>query len=159
MGRLHVLYNNGGDVRYAVWTPKAGSGFTIESDWKIDGADAGGVLLVDGNRVHIVVQDPAQHDYCYLQYDLDGNTVVPLTDFTTGDLELSRFPELAVDINGNLIVVEHTYDTCWTFALWKIDCTTGFTVIDMKHIVDESPPEMYLLGDYMLRNIPGTDLF
>lgn len=55
LGRLHVLYNDAGDVRYAVWTPVSSSGFTVERDWKIEGADAGGVLLVDGNRVHIVV--------------------------------------------------------------------------------------------------------
>ena len=159
LGRLHVIYNDGSDVRYAVWTPAPGSGFTVERDWKIDGADAGGVLLVDGNRVHVVVQDPVAHDYCYLQYDLEGNTVIPLIDFTTGDLDCSRFPELVLDQLGNLMVVERIYDSCNTFALWKIDRFSGFTLIDMKHIVDESPPEMYLLGDYNLRNIPGTDLF
>ena len=43
LGRLHVLYNNGSDVIYAVWTPAPGSGFITEREWKIEGADAGGV--------------------------------------------------------------------------------------------------------------------
>ncbi len=161
LGRLHVLYNDGGDVRYAVWTPATGSGFTVERDWKIEGAHAGGVLLVDGNRVHVVVQDPVYHDYCYLQYDLDGNTTIPLIDFTTtgGDLECSRFPELGLDPDGNLMVVEDIVDSCWTIALWKIDRYSGITMINMRHIVDESPPIMYFYGDYILREIPGTDLF
>jgi hypothetical protein len=159
LGRLHVLYNKGSDVIYAVWNSAPGSGFTVEREWKIEGAEAGGVLLVDGNRVHIVVLDSVDHDFSYLQYDLDGNITVPLTDFTTESIDCSRFPELGLDSNGNLMVVEQIYDSCWSYVLWKIDCTSGFTMIDMKHIVDESPPEMYLLGDFMLRGIPGTDLF
>jgi len=100
LGRLHVLYNDGGEVYYAVWTPAPGAGFITEYEWKIDGADAGGVLLVDGNRVHVVVQDPVLHNYSYLQYDLEGNTVVPLTNFVAGDPECSRDPELNL-INGD----------------------------------------------------------
>jgi hypothetical protein len=56
LGRLHVLYNVGDDVYYAVWTPAPGSGFITDYEWVVEGADAGGVLLVDGNRVHLVVQ-------------------------------------------------------------------------------------------------------
>ena len=48
LGRLHVLYNIGKDVIYAVWTPVPGSGFITEYEWKVEGASAGGVLLVEG---------------------------------------------------------------------------------------------------------------
>ncbi len=154
LGRLHVLYNDGGDVRYAVWTPAPGSGFITERDWKIEGADAGGVLLVDGNRVHVVVQDPYAHDYCYLQYDLDGNTAVPLTDFTVGDLGCSRDPRLAVDLSGNLMVVE---DVGPDYTLWKLDKFTGSLLINQKPIVSDEPPEMYISVDFILEHIPGTD--
>jgi hypothetical protein len=51
LGRMHVLYNVGDDVYYAVWTPAPGSGFITDYEWKVEGADAGGVLLVDGNRI------------------------------------------------------------------------------------------------------------
>jgi len=156
LGRLHVLYNDGGDVRYAVWTPAPGSGFTVERDWKIEGADAGGVLLVDGNRVHVVVQDPVYHDYCYLQYDLDGNTIIPLEDFTVGDLALSRDPRLALDLNGNLMVVE---DLDPDYVLWKLDKLSGMLLVNQKTIVTAEYPEMYLSVDFILEQIPGTDFY
>lgn len=156
LGRLHVLYNDGGDVRYAVWTPAPGSGFTVERDWKIEGADAGGVLLVDGNRVHIVVQDPDYHDYCYLQYDLDGNTIIPLTDFTVGDLACSRDPRLALDLDGNLMVVE---DLDPDYVLWKLDKFNGLLLVDQKTIVTAEYPEMYLSVNFILEQIPDADLY
>lgn len=154
LGRLHVLYNIGSDVMYSVWTPAPGSGFITEYEWKIDGASAGGVLLVDGNRVHIVVQDPINHDYCYVQYDLAGNTVVPLVDFTPGgNINCSRFPELVLDTQGNLMVIE---DVSESYTLWKLDKTSGATLIDEKVIVSDIPPDMYVSGDFILRNLPGT---
>lgn len=156
LGRLHVLYNDGGDVRYAVWIPTPGSGFTVERDWKIEGADAGGVLLVHGNRVHIVVQDPDYHDYCYLQYDLEGNTTVPLFDFTTGDLQCSRDPRLSLDTDGNLMIVE---DLDPDYVLWKINKNNGSLLVDMKTIVSDNPPEMYISPHFILEQIPGANLF
>jgi len=156
LGRLHVLYNDGDDVRYAVWIPDPGSGFTVVRDWKVEGADAGGVLLVDGNRVHLVVQDPYGHDYCYLQYDLDGNTVVPITDFTTGSLECSRDPRLALDASGNLMVVE---DLAQDYVLWKLDKSNGMLLVDQKVIVSANPPELGISVDFSVEQIPGQDLY
>jgi len=154
LGRLHVLYNIGYDVMYAVWTPAPGSGFITEYEWKIDGASAGGVLLVDGNRVHIVVQDPVNHDYSYIQYDLDGNTVVPLIDFTPGgNLNCSRFPELNLDTQGNLMVIENVSES---YTLWKLDKSSGFTLINQKAIVSDSPPDMYVSTHFVVRQISGT---
>ena len=154
LGRLHVLFNRGGDVYYAVWIPAPGSGFITDYEWKIEGADAGGVLLVDGNRVHVVVQDPVYHDYSYLQYDLEGNTVIPLTDFTEGDLNCSRYPELNLDSQGNLMVVEDVSDS---YVLWKLDKVTGATLIDEKVIVSSIIPEMCISTSFILRLLPGTD--
>ena len=154
LGRLHVLYNVGSDVYYAAWIPAPGSGFITDYEWKIDGADAGGVLLVDGNRVHVVVQDPVYHDYSYLQYDLEGNTIVPLTDFTEGDLNCTRFPELNLDSDGNLMVLEDIFDS---YVLWKLDKFTGATLVDEKVIVSDSPPEMYISVSFILRHLPGTE--
>ncbi|MBN2859919.1 MAG: hypothetical protein JXK93_06630 [Sphaerochaetaceae bacterium] len=162
LGRLHVLYNDGGDVCYAVWTPAPGSGFITEYEWKIEGADAGGVLLVDGNRVHVVVQDPVYHTYEYIQYDLEGNTVIPLTDFTADDIEgCSRFPELNLDTEGNLMVVNHIARSGqeYRYVLWKIDKNTGITLIDEKIIVIGIPPRMYVSVDFILRRLPGLDQY
>lgn len=154
LGRLHVLYNVGSDVYYAVWIPAPGSGFITEYEWKIEGADAGGVLLVDGNRVHVVVQDPVYHTYEYLQYDLEGNTIIPLTDFTEDDINCSRYPELNLDSDGNLMVVEDVADS---YVLWKLDKMTGATLVDEKVIVSDFPPEMHVSTSYILRHLPGTE--
>ena len=162
LSRLHVLYNDGDDIYYAVWIPAPGSGFITEYEWKIDGADAGGVLLVDGNRVHVVVQDPAYHTYEYLQYDLEGNTVIPLTDFTADDmLGCTRFPELNLDTEGNLMVVNHIARSGqqYRYVLWKVDKDTGATMIDEKIIVIGIPPEMDVSTYLILRNLPGTDQY
>ena len=154
LGRLHVLYNVGNDVYYAVWIPAPGSGFITDYEWKIEGADAGGVLLVDGNQVHIVVQDPVLHNYSYLQYDLEGNTIVPLTDFVSGDPYCSRDPELNLDPGGNLMVVEDVADS---YVLWKLDKFTGATLVDEKVIVSDFPPEMHVSTSFILCLIPGTE--
>ena len=156
LGRLHVLYNIGSDVYYAVWIPAPGSGFITDYEWKIDGADAGGVLLVDGNRVHVVVQDPVLHNYSYLQYDLEGNTVIPLTNFVAGDPECSRDPELNLDPDGNLMVVEDVADS---YVLWKLDKTTGELLIDEKVIVSDFPPVMHITVHFILRRLPGTNQY
>ncbi len=154
LGRLHVLYNVGSDVYYAAWIPAPGSGFITDYEWKIDGADAGGVLLVDGNRVHVVVQDPVYHTYEYLQYDLEGNTIIPLTDFTEDDINCSRYPELNLDSDGNLIVVEDVADS---YVLWKLDKFTGATLVDQKVIVSDYPPEMNVGTSFILRHLTGTE--
>ncbi len=161
LGRLHALFNRGADVYYAVWTPAPGSGFITEYEWKIEGASAGGVLLVDGNRVHIVVQDPVYHTYEYLQYDLEGNTTIPLLDFTDDELNCNRFPELNIDSNGNLMVVESVSGASQEgrFVLWKIHRNTGEILIDEKTIVTVELPEMCTSDSFILRHLPGTEEF
>ena len=154
LGRLHVLYNVGKEVHYAVWTPAPGSGFTTDYECVVEGADEGGVLLVDGNRVHLVVQDSLVHDYLYLQYDLEGNTVVPLTDFTDGDLECGRFPELILDPDGNLMVIEDSYPG---YFLWKLDKSDGSTMINGLLLVAESTPEMSYSIFRTLNKVPCKD--
>lgn len=161
LGRLHVLYNDGDAEVYAVWTPAPGSGFITEYEWVIPGLCPGGVLLVDGNRVHVVVRDEYTQTHEYIQYDLDGNLVVPQRDFTADDPDCNRFPELALDYNGNLMVVDaiarsgqqHRY------VLWKLDGATGETIIDEKELVIGIPPVMDVSPDYILRPLPGSEEF
>lgn len=161
LGRLHVLYNDGSDVIYAVWNPAPGSGFTTEYEWVIEGADAGGVLLVDGNRVHIVVQDPVDHDYSYLQYDLEGNTVIPLTDFTSGEFYTSRFPILRVDSSRNLMVLDESiaYKAEEAIYLWKLDGETGDLLIDLKPLVTPELPVMNTSDEFIVEPLPVQDQF
>ena len=162
LNRLHVMFNRGADVYYAVWTPALGSGFITEREWKIEGAHEGGVLLVDGNRVHCVVQDPDVHTYDYLQYDLDGNTVVPIRDFTADDLlGCGRYPELNLDSEGNLMVLESTGRNGqeYRFLLWKLNRDTGDTMIDEKEVVVGIPPVMAISTSFILRALPGSEVF
>ena len=156
LGRLHVLYNVGKEVHYAVWTPAPGSGFITDYEWMVEGADAGGVLLVDGNRVHLVVQDSLIHNFLYLQYDLEGNTTVPLTDFTDGDLYCSRFPELNLDPDGNLMIIEKCYPG---YIYWKVDKLTGSTLVDGLYLVIESLPEMGCSTSRIVSRVPGEDQY
>ncbi len=164
LGRLHVLFDGGyegDDVFYAVWSPSPDSGFTTEYEWKIEGAEDGGVILVDGNRVHVVVQDSLVHDYMYIQYDLEGNTVVPLTDFTQGDITCSRYPELAVDSDGNLLIVNRLdgLGQGERFGMWKIDGETGDLLIDCKTIIDQGSPEPWVSPWLIVRPLPGNQEF
>lgn len=161
LGRLHVLYNKSSDVAYAVWNPAPGSGFTTEYEWVIEDADAGGVLLVDGNRVHVVVQDSLEHDYLYLQYDLDGNTVVPSTDFTDGEFYSSRRPVLKVDSARNLMVFDETiaYKADDAIYMWKLNGETGELLIDLKPLVSPELPVMNTSNDFIVEALPITDQF
>ncbi len=115
LGRLHVLYNVGKEVHYAVWTPAPGSGFITDYEWMVEGADEGGVLLVDGNRVHLVVQDSLVHDYLYLQYDLDGNIAVPLTDSRREPMSVAGFLNLSSILMGIL----------WWLRIATLDTSCG----------------------------------
>jgi len=165
LGRLHVLYNGGFEgmeVFYAVWSPSPDSGFTTEYEWIIEGADDGGVILVDGDRVHVVVQDSLVHDYMYIQFDLEGNTVVPLTDFTLqSDIgNCGRFPKLQVDSSGDLLIVEEAYwDPNEAIFLWKIDGETGDLMIDMQPLVIRNYPIIDTSDEVVLRPTPVADHF
>ena len=159
LGRLHVLHDGGYEgmeVFYSVWSPSPDSGFATEYEWIIEGAYDGGVILVDGNRVHVVVQEPVYFNYLYLQYDLDGNTVVPLTDFTTEYLVCHRFPELQVDSDGNPMVVAKISGD---YLYWKLDKNTGATIINQKTLVSSELPEMAPSKSFIVRPLPGSDEF
>ncbi len=156
LGRLHVLYNKGPDVVYSVWNPAPGSGFTTEYEWVIEGVSNGGVLLVDGNRVHVVVQDPVYFTYEYIQYDLNGNTVVPLIDFTPDDIYCGRFPEINTDPDGNPMVVAKISGD---YLYWKLDKNTGVTLIDQKILVSSELPGMCPSNSFIVRQLPGSNEF
>jgi hypothetical protein len=163
MGRLHVLYNSGSAVYYAVWAPAAGGGFITEYEWLIPDAFAYGCghVLVDGNRVHVIVHDDHWYTCEYLQYDLDGNLVIPQRDFTANDIINTKCTEVALDSNGDLLIIDpiarsgqqHRY------VLWKLDGETGETIIDEKEIVVGIPPVMDVSVDFILKPLPGSEEF
>ena len=160
LGRLHVLYNDGYDVVYAVWVPQPGGGFYTDYEWVVPGITRSGSILVDGNRVHIVAWADTSYTHEYLQYDLEGNLIVPRRDFTAEDMDCRKYPELVLDPEGNLIVVDNVNhpDEPYRMAFWKLDGETGETLIDETQLVTGDPPEMYL-GQYILRSLPGNGAF
>ncbi len=165
LGRFHVLYNGGYEgmeVFYAVWSPSPDSGFTTEYEWIIEGAEEGGVILVDGNRVHVVVQDSLVHNYLYTQYDLEGNTVIPIWDFTSTEYYYSsRFPELTTDNEGNLVIVSLIDEPSqgYRYGLWKLHGETGTLLIDCKTIIEQGSPEPWVSPSFVLRALPGNQEF
>ena len=153
LGRLHVLYNGneGGScpLHYEVWSPSPDSGFATEYGWIIDGVDDGGQILVDGNRVHIIARDSLVHDFVYLQYDLSGNTIVPLTDFTSPDdiAECSASPGVVIDSFGDLLILESAFiEGIEAIYLWKLDGLNGVVIIDQYPLVAPELPEMDTLN-------------
>ena len=161
LGRLHVLYNSGADVVYAVWVPQPGGGFYTDYEWVVPGIVYSGSILVDGNRVHIVAWADTSYTHEYLQYDLEGNLIVPRRDFTAGDLDCDPYPSLNLDPEGNLIVVDeinHTGEP-YRFAFWKLDGETGETIVDETQLVTGAPPEMYISPHFIFEPLPGSDQF
>lgn len=140
LGRLHVLRNIGYDVYYARWTPVEPAGFQEDYCWKIDGAYTTGEILVDGDRVHMVVGEYTNLTLEYLQCDLDGNITIPLFDFTPDNITNHRYPGIAVDDQHDFIVTDVVYQSGsggYNLLLWKIDDVTGELLIDMKVVFYE----------------------
>jgi hypothetical protein len=160
LGRLHVLRNIGQDVYYARWTPAEPSGFTEDYCWKIEGAFVTGVILVDGERVHVVCAEPGSITLNYVQYDIDGNTTIPLMDFTGDDHSNSRWPDLAVDSQGDLMVVDRVgvSGEYARLSLWKIDSGTGEVLIEEKTLV-MGYPGMSVSSGFSFVAFPGNELF
>ncbi len=161
LGRLHVLHNDGNPTIYAVWRPAEGSGFMTEYEWVIPGSHSGGDILVDGDRVHVVVRDDKVYTFEYVQYDLNGNTTVQRRDFTADDISCDRYPELALDSDGNLMVVSSIARNGQErrYVLWKLDCATGETIVDEKELVVGIPPVMDVGISFILRPLPGSEEF
>ncbi len=164
LGRMHVLFNGGyegAEVFYAVWSPSPDSGFTTEYEWLIEGVEEDCVILVDRDRVHAVVKNKLDHHHMYIQYDLEGNIVVPMYDFTLNDFYWCRSPELEIDSEGNLLIIARVDDPGlgYTYVLWKLQGETGELLIDYKTIVVPEPPEMDTGVDFIIAPLPDLNFF
>jgi len=161
LGRLHTIRNIGQDVYYAAWIPKEGGGFDEEYGWFIPNAWVSAVLLVDGDRVHVVYQTYQDATPHYLQYDLEGNITVWPYDFTADDFNTYRFPELAVDCNRDLIVVTELDRDGEppTYTLWKLDGASGSLLVDEKCLVVSNVPEMDISPFMDMVPYPGSEMF
>jgi hypothetical protein len=158
LGRLHVLRSIGNDVYYARWTPIEPAGFNEDFCWKVEGAYIAGVILVDGDRVHMVVGEYTNQTLEYLQCDLDGNITVPLFDFTPDDTDNGRYPGIAIDDQHDFVVVDKVATVSSSeparVVLWKLDGETGEVLIDGQ-VVFEETSEFRLSPQYDL--VPSQD--
>lgn len=163
LGRLHVLRDIGNDVYYARWTPVAPSGFHEDYCWKIEGAYVSGVILVDGDRVHIVVGEYTNQSLSYLQCDLDGKVTIPLEDFTPGQQQFydTKWPDLSLDSEGNLMVVDATVlpEEYSNLTLWKIDKDTGQILISAKALFVCDQWDSVAGSQFVFVAAPGNELF
>ncbi len=159
LGRLHVLRNVGQSVRYAVWTPAPGSGFIEEYTWMIPEAWIIGMILVDGDRVHLILGDGSQ-TYMYMQYDLEGNVTVPLYDFTNDVGNMARYPGLAVDSNGDLIVIGRVGISGYPsrYGFWRLNGRTG-DLETHKWLVVSEVPSFEVSKDMVLLPFPDHEKF
>ncbi|MCD4848808.1 MAG: hypothetical protein K8R76_11545, partial [Candidatus Aegiribacteria sp.] len=79
--------------------------------------------------------------YMYMQYDLEGNVTVPIWDFTNDEGDMARYPGLAVDSNGDLIVVGRVGISGYPsrYGFWRLNGRTGDLEIHKWIVVSESP--------------------
>jgi hypothetical protein len=99
-----------------------------------DSMDAANIL-VDGSRVHIVFLRDFWDPY-YIQYDLEGNVVIPPVMLLEDVQFFDTFWTMAVDANGDLYCLFHFPNPYYYISLFKIDATTGNILIDDKEIWD-----------------------
>jgi hypothetical protein len=130
LGRIHSVFETSGGIVYNIFEPGAGE---VRRDTIPDSMDAANIL-VDGSRVHIVFLRDFWDPY-YIQYDLEGNVVIP--PVVVNDLDwVSTFWTMAVDANGDLYCLFVFPNPYFYISLSKIEATTGDIIIQDKLIWD-----------------------
>ncbi len=149
LGRIHASFEISGGVCYAVFEPGVGEVFRDTVPGSLDDISN---ICVDGNRVHVVYLAgfalPA-----YIQYDLEGNIVIPPVELVQGLDFFRPTTSVTVDVDGNF----------WCFfyysregipysvlSLVKVDSETG-DVLVIKEV------EMPNLGAWYMNILPGPD--
>jgi hypothetical protein len=155
LGRVHMVWDIGPEVCYSILDPGVGE------LWRdtIPDSRQQSLVLVDGDRVHIKFNGPDQWAD-YIQYDLDGNVIVPRIDLTEESLDETNRSSIAVDADGNaMIFLEENPDDGLPryLALYKIDRDTGALLIDCK-IIYQPSEFLGILGPQILPR-PGRDSF
>ena len=97
LGRIHASFEISGGVCYAVFEPGAGEVFRDTIPGSIHEISN---ICVDGNRVHIFYN--AGFDLpAYIQYDLEGNIVIPPVELVQGLDFLALESSVTVDSDNN----------------------------------------------------------
>ena len=149
LGLIHASFEISGGVCYAVFEPGVGEVFRDTIPGSIHEISN---ICVEGNRVHIIYK--AGFDLpAYIQYDLEGNIVIPPVELVQGLDLLSPTTSVTVDGDGNFwcfLRYSRVGVTGYVLSLVKVDSETG-DVLVIKEI--ETPN----LGAGYMNILPGPD--
>lgn len=147
LGRIHASFEISDGVCYAVFEPGVGEVFRDTIPGSLDDISN---ICVDGNRVHIIYT--AGFDLpAYIQYDLEGNIVIPPVELVQGLDDLYTMSSVTVDGDGNFwcfLCYSREGVSGYILSLVKVDCATG-DVLVLKEI--ETPN----LGAWFMNILPG----
>lgn len=131
-GRLHLIRIGSpwGELWYSVVAP---GGSELWRD-TIPGLTNSGLIAVDVNRVHIKF-DGMDQLADYIQYDLDGNVVIPPMDVVVNEppvASTSRECSMCLDQSGDpMLVIRVGYSgSPVQLKFYKIDAETGTKLVD-----------------------------
>ncbi len=149
LGRIHTSFEISDGVCYAVFEPGLGEVFRDTVPGSLDDISN---ICVDGNRVHIIFT--ADFDLpAYIQYDLEGNIVIPPVELVQGLADLYPMSSVTVDGNGNFwcfLYYATGGATSYVLSTVKVDSETG-DVLVIKEI--ETPN----LCAWFMNILPGPD--
>ncbi|MCK5841876.1 MAG: hypothetical protein KAH31_06905 [Candidatus Sabulitectum sp.] len=149
LGRIHASFEISDGVCYAVFEPGVGEVFRDTVPGSLDDISN---ICVDGTRVHIIYT--AGFDLpAYIQYDLEGNIVIPPVELVQGLVDLSPTTSVTVDGDGNFWCFFYYATegaTSYVLSIVKVDSETG-DVLVLKEI--ETPN----LGAGYMNILPGPD--
>jgi len=132
LGRIHASFEISDGVCYAVFEPGVGEVFRDTIPGSLDDISN---ICVDGNRVHIIYT--AGFDLpAYIQYDLEGNIVIPPVELVQGLDFFTHWSSVTVDGDGNFccfLRYSRVGVTGCVLSFIKVDSETG-DVLVLKEI-------------------------
>jgi len=132
LGRIHAVTVISSGVLYTITEPGLGEVWrdTVPGSYH-EVAD----VQVDGSRVHIIYES-AFATPTYVQYDLEGNIVIPTVTLIEGLTFLSPTFTTALDGDGNIWAFFALSQGYIHLSLFKVDGATGEVLICDKEIWD-----------------------
>lgn len=122
LGRIHATFENGTNTCYSVIEPGVGE---VWRDTLPGSTFKSSKVLVHGNRVHIFYLQPSQDPY-YIQYDLEGNIVVPPVSVIDDVSNFHFNSSAALDTYGNpYLFCRASHGTGYYLSVSKVDASTG----------------------------------
>jgi len=122
LGRIHATFENGTNTCYAVIEPGVGE---IWRDTLPGSTYKSSKVLVHGNRVHIFYLQPFANPF-YIQYDLEGNIVVPPVSVIDDVSNFHFNSSAALDTYGNpYLFCRASHGTGYYLSVSKVEASTG----------------------------------